>query len=283
MTLPLTERNRTSEKSASLGSSVEREVVTAPALNVGEPYVSRLSSRASLYADLRRLVDAVPRPLSRSEYRRLVVEENLLVRRTFSAREMAWKYVAARYGMDASSPLFAIFVDEYRRATSENDRSLTAYLLFALRDRLVCDLGTDWLCQYLQTAPAELRSRDVFSFLKAREAVHPEVLKWSASSRENLVSHYFSALKEFGLARGSMRKLTVRPAPGAAPVRFLLRVLVSSGVGSLGAVQSPLFKLLGLTLEETVTVLFRLSAEGSLRCRIQGDVVDLDLGVELES
>jgi hypothetical protein len=43
-------------------------------------------------------------------------------------------------------------------------------------------------------------------------------------------------------------------------------------------VQSPLFRLLGLSLDETVDLLFRLSAEGALRCRIQGDVVELDLG-----
>ena len=37
-------------------------------------------------------------------------------------------------------------------------------------------------------------------------------------------------------------------------------------------------RLLGLTLDETVALLFRLNAEGALRCRIQGDVVELDFG-----
>ncbi|HXM70266.1 MAG TPA: hypothetical protein VN970_03980, partial [Thermoanaerobaculia bacterium] len=69
-----------------------------------------------------------------------------------------------------------------------------------------------------------------------------------------------------------------RPAPGAAPVRFLLRALLLSGASNVAAVQSPRFRLLGLSLDETVALLFRLSAEGSLRCRIQGGVVDLDLG-----
>lgn len=160
----------------------------------------------------------------------------------------------------------------------EADRSLTAYLLFALRDSLVCDLGTEWLYDYLRSAPAELRTGDVRAFISAREATHPEIGGWSASSRDNIASHYLSALKELGLARGGQRKVSVRPSPGAAPVRFLLRALMLSGASNVATVQSTLFRLLGLSLDETVSLLFRLNADGSLRCRIQGDVVDLDLG-----
>jgi hypothetical protein len=240
--------------------------------------VSRLATRAAFYGELRSLLDAVESAVPRAEYRRRVIEDNVLSRRTAAAREKAWKEVAARYGIDGAAPLFRVFLEEYRRASSENDRALTAYLLFALHDRLACDLGTEWLYQYIRTAPAELRTADVLAFLKSRERIHSEIAGWSTSSRENIASHYLSALKEFGLARGAQRKASVRPAPGAAPVRFLLRALQLSGVSNLAAVQSPLFRLLGLSLDETVDLLFRLSAERVLRCRIQGDVVDLDLG-----
>jgi hypothetical protein len=101
---------------------------------------------------------------------------------------------------------------------------------------------------------------------------------WSPASRENIASHYLTLLGEFGLARGAQRKFSVRPAPGAAPVRFLLRAVLLDRGSNLAAVQSPLFRLLGLSLDEVVDLLFRLNAAGALRCRIQGDVVDLDLG-----
>ncbi|MBK8482435.1 MAG: DUF1819 family protein [Proteobacteria bacterium] len=251
---------------------------TFPATREGQPYVSRLASRAAFYAELHSLLAAVEGAVPRAEYRRRVIEDNVLSRRTAAAREKTWKELAARYGIDGASPLFRAFLEEYRRASSENDRALTAYLLFALHDRLVCDLGTEWIYQYLRTAPGDLRTADVLAFLRSRERSHPEIAGWSTSSRENIASHYLSALKEFGLARGAQRKASVRPAPGSASVRFLLRALQLSGVGNLAAVQSPLFRLLGLSLDETVDLLFRLSATGSLRCRIQGDVVDLDLG-----
>jgi hypothetical protein len=244
----------------------------------GQPYVSRLATRAALYAHLQTLLAAVSEPVPRAEYRRRVIEENVLTRRSIAAREKAWKELAARYGIGGTSPLFRSYLEEYRRAGPERDRALTSYLLFTLNDRLVCDLGTDWLYDYLRAAPAELRTADVLAFVSARESTHPEIKGWSPSSRENIASHYLSALKEFGLARGAQRKVSVRPSPGPTPVRFLLRALLLAGASNQAAVQSPLFRLLGLSLGEAVEFLFRLNADGALRCRIQGDVVELDLG-----
>lgn len=251
--------------------------VVLPATQAGQPYVSRLATRAAFYAELHSLLAAVEGAVPRAEYRRRVIEDNVLSRRTAAAREKTWKELAPRYGIDGASPLFRVFLAEYRAASTEKDRALTAYLLFALRDRLVAELGTEWLSEYLRGAPAELRTADILSFLRLREASHPEIKRWSASTRENLASHYLSALKEFGLARGSQRKFAVRPTPGPAPVRFLLQALLLSGANNLDAVQSPLFRLLALTLDETVDLLFKLSADGALRCRIQGDVIELDL------
>ena len=241
-------------------------------------YVSRLATRASLYSDLRTLLAAVPLAAPRERYRRAVIEENALGRRTRAARAKAWKELAPRYGINGATPLFRQFLYEHGRASSENDRAITAYLLFALRDRLACDLGIDWLYQYLRAAPAELRTADVLAFLNAREQSHPEIAAWSPSSRENIASHYLSALKEFGFARGAQKKMSVRPAPGAAPVRFLLRALLLAGPGTLAAVQSPLFRLLGLSLDETGDLLFQLHADGAIRFQLQGDIVEIDLG-----
>lgn len=256
----------------------ERAIVTPPAIATGTLYVSRLATRAALYSELQALLTAVGEAVPRSEYRRLVVDENVLYRRTQAAREKAWKEIAARYDIRGESPLFETYLEEYRRAVSERDRALVTYLMFALQDRLVCDLGTDWLYEYLRASPSDLRTVDVLAFVDSRELDYPEIKGWSISSRENIASHYLSALKEFGLARGAQRKVSVRPSPGAAPVRFLLRALLLGGTSNHAAIQSPLFRLLGLSLDEVVELLSRLNADGAVHCRIQGDVVELDLG-----
>lgn len=246
---------------------------------LGATYVSRLATRAALYGDFRTLIASAPAGATRERYRRAVIEENVLSRATRAARSKAWKELAPRYGIDGAAPLFRMFLEEDRRTSSEKDHAITAYLLFALNDRLVSDLGMDWLYQYLRAAPAELRTPDVIAFVNAREQTHPEIAAWSPSSRENIASHYLSALKEFGLARGAQKKVSVRPSPGPPPVRFLLRALLFFGQDPLAAVQSPLFRLLGLSLDETVALLFELNADGALGFRVQGDIVEIDLGV----
>jgi hypothetical protein len=68
-----------------------RPVIGIAATDNDQPYVSRLATRASLYADLQALLAAVREPVSRAEYRRHVIEENVLLRRTVAAREKTWK------------------------------------------------------------------------------------------------------------------------------------------------------------------------------------------------
>lgn len=57
-------------------------------------------------------------------------------------------------------------------------------------------------------------------------------------------------------------------------MRFMLRAMLLVRATNQAAVQSPIFRLVGLSLDETVALLFRLNAEGALRCRIGRDVVE---------
>ena len=182
----------------------------------------------------------------------------------------------ARYRLDSADPLFTAFWQEWRCSRTEAERSLTAYILFALNDRLVTDLGTEWLFPLLRRAPAELRVGDVRAFLGlARQ--HPEVGKWSEATTVAVAQKYCASIRDFGLANGIVRKVTVRPALYGSPVRLLVRALRLVGVPPSGLVQAPIFRLLGVDTTEVVDALSELSRMGALRFRIQGDVVDLDL------
>src|SRR5437763_1976553 len=121
------------------------EHAIVPGLSAGAPYSSRLSARSALYTELHQLLDAERCALSSPEYRHRVVDENRLAKPSTSARAKLWKELKARYRLDAEDPLFAAFWAEWKRCDSEAERSLTAYVLFALNDRLVADLGIEWL------------------------------------------------------------------------------------------------------------------------------------------
>ena len=251
-----------------------------PALEPSAPYLSRLSARSALYTELRILLGASHEPLSSVLYCARVLEENCLARASGSARKKLWQELKSRYLLDREQPLFAAFWREWRRCKSEPERGLTAYVLLALNDRLVADLGTEWLFGYLRRAPAALHTEDVRSFIERARVVHPEVQQWTEHTRAAVAQKYLASIRDFGLARGQVKKVTVCPALYGAPVRLLIRALRLVAVRPLDLIQAPVFRLLALDERAVIDALGELNRLGELRFRMQGDVIDLDLGEE---
>jgi hypothetical protein len=230
-----------------------------------------------LYSELRLLIEGLDRPLTSREYRSLVLDENRLVRGAAATRLKLWEQLHSRYRLEREDPVFASFWAEWRRCGSEPERGLVAYVLFALNDRLVTDLGTEWLFPLLRRAPAEVRVEEVQAFLRRAAVRHPEVAAWSDETNLAWVQKYCASIRDFGLAEGVMRKRTVRPALYAAPVRLLIRALRLAGTPPLELIQSRVFRLLGIESSEVIDALGELNRFGDVRFRMQGDVIELAL------
>lgn len=258
-------------------SSGARQVVSIPGLDAGAPYTSRLSARSALYTEFHLLLNARGTPARQHDYRGLVVGQNCLSRPSTSARQKLWKELKTRYRLDITDPLFAAFWAEWHCCASEAERGLTAYVLFALNDRLVADLGIEWFFPLLRRAPAEIRLADLLAYLKRSEAAHPEVRSWSEKTCLAVGQKYAASIRDFGLAKGIVRKTTVRPALYGAPVRLLVRALRLAGVVPFDLVRAPIFRLLGLDGSEVIDALGELNRVGALRFRMQGNVVELDV------
>ena len=247
------------------------------ALEPKAPYSARLSARSALYADLHVLLDATCEPLSSAAYRTLVVGDNCVARKSVAARGKIWEELKKRYILDTRHPLFAAFLEEWRRCRSEPESGLTAYVLFALNDRLVADLGTQWLFPLLRRAPAELRTADVLGFLERAAEKHAEIADWSDHTRKAVAQKYTASVRDFGLARGTVRKVTIRPALYGAPVRLLVRALRLVGVRPLDLVRAPIFRLLAIESHEVIHAFGELNRLDAIRFRMQGDIVELDI------
>jgi hypothetical protein len=248
-----------------------------PALASATPYSSRLSARSALYTDLSLLLGTADRLLPSDEYRVLVLEENCLARASTSSRRKIWKELKSRYILDAGHPLFAGFWTEWTKSVSEQERGLTAYCLLALNDRLVADLSTELLFPLLRRAPAALAVGDVQAFLERAARAHPEVGDWSEQTKKALAQKYAASIRDFGLAKGMVRKTTIRPALYGAPVRLLVRALRLAGVSEMEIVRAPIFRLLALEGPEIIDAFGELNRQGALRFRIQGDVIELNI------
>jgi len=252
------------------------QTAKVPGLDPDAPYSSRLSARSALYTDFRLLLEAQA-ALPAEGYRRLIVDDNCLARSSVSSRRKLWKELRARYRLDVGDPLFSAFWAQWQRSDSETERTLTAYVLFALNDRLVADLGMDWLFPLLRRAPMEVRVADVRAFLLRSAQQHPEVLGWSEETTRAVTQKYCASIRDFGLAAGVVNKRTVRPSLYGAPVRLIVIALRLVGTPILDLVKSPVFRLLGIDVSEVIDTLGDLNRRGDLHFRMQGDVVEIDL------
>ena len=256
--------------------SGKRDVPAALAAQAS--YSARLSARSALYTDLQLLLEEQKHALSRDGYRELIVEQNCLARSSISSRRKLWVELRYRYILDRESPLFVAFWLEWRSCKSDVERGLTAYTLLALNDRLVADLGVYWLYSYLRKAPADLRVDEVRDFIRrATEVEHPEVQAWTEDTQLHVAQHYMASVRDFGLARGKLRKASVRPALHGAPIRLLVRALRLAGSNDLEIVTARVFRLLALEGHEVVDALGELNRRGDLRFRMQADVIELDV------
>jgi hypothetical protein len=254
---------------------VRRSLV--PGLDPDARYYSRLSARSALYTELHLLLDPQSVALPAAAYRARVIDENQLSQPSVSARKKLWKELKARYRLDASDLLFAAFWAEWRRCSSAPERALTAYVFFALNDRLVTDLGTEWLFPLLRRAPVAMRLADLQAFIQRAEEAHPELRAWSEKTRQAVAQKYLASVRDFGLARGAARKTTLRPALYGAPVRLLISALRLARVPSMALVRAPVFRLLALDTAEVIDALGELNRVGALQFRMQGDVVELSI------
>jgi len=248
------------------------------ALNPETHYFSRLSARSALYTDFRILLDAVSQPLKSNGFRELVLERNVLVKPSTSSRKKAWKELKPRYLLDSEHPLFAAFWVEWIRCQCEAERGQVAYCLLALNDRLVADLGSELLFPLLRRAPQPFRSADVLAFINRAKVGHPETVSWTENTKRAVAQKYTASIRDFGLAKGKVNKITVRPALYGAPVRFLIRALRVAGRKEMEIVQAPIFRLLALDGNEVIGALSELNRQGALRFRMQADVVELEIG-----
>lgn len=93
------------------------------------------NTRTMMLSDLVELLQEFPQEAGKEEYRKAVVEENLLAKNTASTRKYNFQRLTELYGLDPEIPLFRIFRELWDQ--SERGRSLLAMLLALARDPML--------------------------------------------------------------------------------------------------------------------------------------------------
>lgn len=174
-----------------------------------------------------RAIDAGADP---NELKRLIQEANILGAHSHETRMRIWRSIGHSYFLSGCQWIVQSLVEASRSGLASSEFVSLAYLYFALRDRLTFDFitGSVWNKWNQQSTP--LGRAEFHSFLELESKAFSEIEKWSESTRKKLGRNCLTALREFGLLRGSRQKQIQRPAVVPETVFHLVCVLSAKGL-----------------------------------------------------
>jgi hypothetical protein len=240
-------------------------------------YSTRNSSKGALLQEAEALFSYLAKGATIDSLRDAALDKNLLGKETRETRKRCWNILRSRYLSswpdNDHHPIAALFNNETRRDL----RRLVLFYHYALSDRFAYEATTELLHPMAQRGNLPVAARDIHEFLDKKTTLHPEIKTWTAQTRRSLVSHYLSALRDFGLLEGKVRKRIRRPIVPTEIILYMATRLRDGGATGREVIEHPDFRLLFLDAYEVEGRLSEAAAKGLIRFHRSGRIVSLDL------
>ena len=219
------------------------------------------SSRTMMLSELKAVLAATAPDAEMAEFRRVVVEENLLGKRSATTREHTVRKLKALYGLDPTLPV-------YRLMRTLWDEDVEGRPLLAM----MCAVARDPLLRASVDAVLEL---PVGAGTNSAEMAEMVPARFAATTRKSIGSNVASSWTQAGFLEGVMKKTRIQAhaTPGAAAYALALGFM-EGGKGSL--LLSTLWtRLLDRSTDEVLVLVQQAARRGWVEYRAAGDVMDL--------
>ena len=218
-----------------------------------------------MVGDLSVLLDYVPADGDHEMYRRAILDENILGKKTASTRLWAYKKLRELYALDRELPVFRALRLLWDAAPGE--RPMLALLAATARDALLrltmgtvagIPVGTALTRDELQAAIIAVRGE-----------------RFSVSTMEAILSHLITSWTESGHLAGRRTRVRAEPAVGPASTAYALFLGYLAGARGLLLFSTPWADVLGVPATRLHDFAREASRRGWLTYRGIGDVVDV--------
>ncbi|MCC7260962.1 MAG: hypothetical protein IT369_00435 [Candidatus Latescibacteria bacterium] len=224
------------------------------------------AARTMMLAEVVRLWAVTNPSTNADEYRRLVVEDNILGKPTETSRVKTFRHLRDLYGLSPRMPLFAI----YRELVAFDPESLPLLSLLVAWTRdsllrattpvvLAAAVGTtvvttDWQSALVEAFPGH------YSALSIASTARNSAATWTQS----------------GHFRGLQKKTRYQVQPRPAALALALLLANVSGIHGDQVFTSPWCQLLDLNAAQARSLAFQAHREELLSLRAIGSVVEID-------
>ncbi len=205
-------------------------------------YVPTLSSKTSLLEETRQFLLTYARLGDLKATRQALVNGGL-PQRSHATRNTIVRIIQLR--LTRWNPPAWVLDDLISFAQDGHQPELQAALLLhsARQDVLLYDIIQHIVVSHWFAGDHKLITSDVQRFLDDMQALHPEVARWSHSTRVRLSRHALAALRDFGLLQGKVSKRIVEPIVPPSVVQHLIHLLQAEGIQPEQLAQHPDWQL----------------------------------------
>ena len=223
------------------------------------------TSRTIMLDELSTLLRASNHSSSREEYRKLIIQDNCLGKRTFSTRRLSFQRLSELYGLDRSVLLFRVMHQFWE--ADERGRPLLALLLAMARDPLLRITALP----IIRLRPGEELGRQALTDALNRGTGS----RFNEAVLDKIVRNAASSWTQSGHLQGRSRKTRRMVSPTPAVVAFAL--LLGYVLGARGRVlfETLWAKALDAGADELIHLATDAKRIGYLNLKASGGVVEV--------
>ncbi len=224
------------------------------------------TARTMMLADITTLLAAAPKEAKREDFNQLIVEENILGKRTTSNRWLTARHLADLYALDHGVTVFRLL-----RFFWEADPPARPMLA------LLCALARDALLRLsarkvLETKPGDtLTSEDFVNFFN-RELPGRFSEKMTLSLAQNVAASWAQA----GFFKGKVNKARTRPTVTPATAAYALALGYLCGLHGQLLIESDWARLLDVPRDQVIRLAQEASKRGWLDFKGAGNVFEIN-------
>lgn len=224
------------------------------------------TARTMMLADITTLLGAAPAEAKREDINRLIVEENILGKRTTSNRWLTARHLADLFALDPGVTVFRLL--RLFWTADPPARPMLALLCAQARDALLRLSST----KVLETKPGEtLTSEDFVNFFN-RELPG----RFSESMTLSLAQNVAASWAQAGFFKGKVNKIRTRPTVTPATAAYALALGYLCGSHGQLLIESQWARLLDVPRDQVVRLAQEASKRGWLDFKGAGNVFEIN-------
>jgi|GEM_PF-862482 len=241
-------------------------------------YSSRNSSKGALLDEAKILFSYLANEDSLPSARQAVIQGNIFAKRTHETRRRCWEVLHSRYfpreeDLEQIHPITALF----RTKASGKIKQGVLYYHFVISDLFSYEVTSELIYDLYRRGLTNIAPRNIHEFFDLKKKVHPEINKWSPQTRLSLVSHYLSAMRDFGILEGKNQKRIHRPTVEEDLFLYIVTYLRDCGKSPKAILGNHDFKLFLLSQQEVEFRLIEAQRKGGIHFQRAGHIVSLEL------